>query len=418
MEPTLTLPEDTQPIAAVAAPVTEEATRPHDAERHIKTAELALDDIVPDPENPWAGDAPSAQPENHEAVNGAVNGHLPSLNGHAGAANCQPAKDANGTHQPPPVSLSPDSGNLPAGPPGCRDGRGRFRTTSKRSAQRRGRRASKNVLIAKTYDQLATLVQAAAGWHIKLLILVGRPGCGKSQIVRAAFGPNDLYLHGRVTPMRMYIRLYEHRDQAFILDDLDSLIADPLGLGLLLDLCSTDGERTVSWQTTSDKLEKEGVPPSFTVKGPVVIITNNWGNVHQKLPALEDRGVLVFFDPSSLDVHTCVAEWFDDQEIHDFLGANLPFIPGLSMRHYVIARDFKRGALHWQNMLIDDSLEPALRMVAQLKNDPSYPQQEDRARAFVASGLGSRATYFRYAKKLKNLQPVPPMQLPHARKLS
>src|SRR5262249_19339675 len=157
------------------------------------------------------------------------------------------ATSAAGGHKTPPISSSHANPDVPAG-------QGGLRPASKKAALRRGRHAAKNFVLADTYEDLTTLVDAAARWDIKLLIIVGPPGCGKSQIVRAAFGPDALYLRGRVTPMRMYIRLYQHRRQAAVFDDLDTLIADRLALGLLLELCETNGERTVSWQTTSKLL--------------------------------------------------------------------------------------------------------------------------------------------------------------------
>src|SRR6202035_6054621 len=61
-----------------------------------------------------------------------------------------------------------------------------------------------------------------------------------------------------------------------------------------------------------------------------------------------DRGHLVIFEPSPLEVHSHTAAWFWDQEIYDFMGERLHLIRDSSMRHYVAAWELKQAGLDWR----------------------------------------------------------------------
>jgi hypothetical protein len=52
--------------------------------------------------------------------------------------------------------------------------------------------------------------------------------------------------------------------------------------------------------------------------------------------------------------------------------------------------------------------------VAKLKSNPSFPSEEARVRAFVIAGLGCRATYFNYARKLQPHEAKSEIKLIHA----
>ena len=55
--------------------------------------------------------------------------------------------------------------------------------------------------------------------------------------------------------------------------------------------------------------------------------------------ALQDRGHVLFFQPSPAEVHTQAGKWFDDREIYEWFAANLHRIREPSLRHYVRARE-------------------------------------------------------------------------------
>jgi hypothetical protein len=76
-------------------------------------------------------------------------------------------------------------------------------------------------------------LRAFADGHFHLLILIGSGGLGKSRSVRSALGGQGCWIEGNATPFGMYARLYRHRDEFVVIDDVDALYADRSGVRLL-----------------------------------------------------------------------------------------------------------------------------------------------------------------------------------------
>jgi hypothetical protein len=110
-------------------------------------------------------------------------------------------------------------------------------------------------------------------------------------------------------------------------------------------------------------------------------------------------------------VHRHAATWFWDQEVFDLVGAYLHLVTRPSLRTYVLAYERKVAGLDWNSAVLGRCLSGAALAVAKLKADPSYPTEEDRVRAFVASGAGCRATYFNHAQRLRGFEEVPVIKL-------
>jgi hypothetical protein len=275
------------------------------------------------------------------------------------------------------------------------------------------RKHPRNSIVLRRNEELDPFVKAFAVGKLNLLFLVGEAGLQKSRCVRRAVEAAEgkaLYLEGHVTAFEMYRELYAHVDELVLLDDADGLAGSREGVRLLKCLCQTEPRKTVSWHSANPKLEAEGIPTSFDTESRVCIIANNWKTLNENVAALEDRGHLLFFEPTALEVHRRIAEWFDDQEVYDFVAEYLHLIAKPLMRHYVNARELKRTedpAINWREAMLKRWLPPRRQVVASLKADPSFAREEDRVRTFVEQGGGSRATYFHYAKTLE-----PPAEMP------
>ena len=260
-----------------------------------------------------------------------------------------------------------------------------------------------------TYDELERYAHAFAAGHLNLLILCGAPGLGKSQCLRRAMAGTACWINGNASAFGIYLQVHEHRHQPLVLDDVDGLYRDRHGIRLLKALCQTDPVKTVSWQTTAARRER--VPQQFTTTSRVAIIANQWQALHADVAALEDRGHLLNFAPSALEVHRQAAAWFWDQEVFDFVAANLQVIDQPSLRTYVLASELKKAGLNWRAAVLGRCLTGTALAVAKLRADPSFASEAARARAFVALGLGCRATYFNCAKKLRPHTAVPVIKL-------
>jgi hypothetical protein len=159
----------------------------------------------------------------------------------------------------------------------------------------------------------------------------------------------------------------------------------------------------VQWLSTVKELERNGVPDHFTTTSKCAFLMNRFvasDNDHF-YEAILDRGHVFYFDPPVLERHRYVAKWFYDQEIHDYVGANLHMVGNLTARTYNLLFQKKRAGHDWRQYFRDRFChDSVLQTVQQLENDGSYTSVEERVREFVGRGLGCRRTYFNYKDEL------------------
>jgi hypothetical protein len=252
-----------------------------------------------------------------------------------------------------------------------------------------------------TYVELEQYVRAFAAGHLNLLMLFGPPGVGKSRCLRHALDRHVCWISGQATPLGIYMQAYEHRHQPLVLDDVDGLYADRSGIRLLKALCQTELTKTLHWHTATAVLPRRAVPPQFTTTSRVALVGNDWKTLNADVAALEDRGHVLLFEPTALEVHLQAATWFWDQEIFDFVAAHLHLIFQHSLRTYRHAWELKQAGLDWRQTVLSRFLTGPALAVARLKADPCFASEAARVRAFVQSGAGCRASYFRHARKMQ-----------------
>jgi hypothetical protein len=270
-----------------------------------------------------------------------------------------------------------------------------------------------HALRLTTYAELEAYVRAFAAGHLHLLLLFGPPGVGKSRCVRHALDPRVGWLSGQATPLGIYLEAYAYRDQPLVLDDVDGLYADRSGIRLLKALCQSEPVKTLGWHTSTPILELHDVPKRFSTTSPVVLIGNDWKTLNADVAALEDRGHVLVFEPTALEVHRYAALWFWDQQIFDFVAAQLHLIGQHSLRTYRQAWELKQAGLDWRRAVLSRCLTGPALLVARLKADPSYPNEAARVQAFIAAGGGCRATYCHHAQKLQPVADVAKLALTH-----
>lgn len=267
------------------------------------------------------------------------------------------------------------------------------------------------VLRLRQYGELDIYAQAFAAGHLNLLILCGPPGVGKSVRLRRTVGDQVCWIGGNASAFGIFQQAFERCHQPIILDDVDCLYRDRNGIRLLKALCQTERVKTLSWHSEAKALDRRDIPREFTTTSHVAIIANEWRSLNADIAALEDRGHFLVFEPTPLEVHCHAATWFWDQQIFDFVGAHLHLMAQPSLRTYVLAWELKQANLDWRVGVLSRCLSGTALQVARLKADTSFAREEDRARAFVASQAGSRATYFNYARRQQPKEHVPALQL-------
>ncbi len=258
-----------------------------------------------------------------------------------------------------------------------------------------------------TYAELEAYVRAFAQGHLQLLLLFGPPGVGKSRCVRQALDPPVGWISGQTTALGIYLAAYEHRHQPLVFDDVDGLYADRSGIRLLKSLCQTEQVKTFGWHTTTPILELLDVPHQFSTTSRVAVVGNDWKTLNADVAALEDRGHVLLFEPTALEVHRQAAGWFWDQAIFDFVAGHLHLMAA-SLRAYRQAWELKQAGLDWRRAVLSRCLTGPALLVARLKADPSFTSENARVRAFIQAGAGCRATYYQHARKLR-----PPTDVPH-----
>jgi hypothetical protein len=120
---------------------------------------------------------------------------------------------------------------------------------------------------------------------------------------------------------------------------------------------------------------------------------------------------VLVYEPTPLEVHRQAAGWFWDQQVFDFVAAQLHLMAQHSLRTYRQAHELKQAGLDWRRAVLNRCLTGTALLVAQLKADSTFTSEAARVRAFVAAGGGCRATYFHHARKLRPPGHVPKITL-------
>jgi hypothetical protein len=142
------------------------------------------------------------------------------------------------------------------------------------------------------------------------------------------------------------------------------------------------------------------MPRTFTTSSPVAIIANRWSTINADAAALEDRGHMIVFDPSPMEIHQQTGLWFPDQEVFDLISAHLHLMTSHSFRTYLLALELKKAKMDWKRTILSRFLSGPLLLVAQLKADPAFKSEAERVKAFREGGGGGRSSYFKYAETL------------------
>jgi hypothetical protein len=266
-------------------------------------------------------------------------------------------------------------------------------------------------LIVRHYEELLPFLDAFAQGWLNFLVILGWPGLAKSTLIRSRMPKAACWITGNISAFKAYALLYKAIDQAIVMDDVESFLGKAGARELLKQLCESESVKTVTWETDAAMLKTQEIPNEFTTSSRLCFVANNWAKLSSSVMALEDRAVVISFEPSSAEVHEQIGKegWFKDREVFEFIGQHLHLIMRPSMRLYVKAKQIKdarsgigSSALCWESWLFRQWLEDEkLFRVAMLLADDSFPSKRARAEEFVKRGYGVRSTFFAKAKELR-----------------
>ena len=245
-------------------------------------------------------------------------------------------------------------------------------------------------LVAHTYPELERYAAA----NLNLLIVVGAPGLAKTRTVREAIG-DACWIKGNATAYGIYQKIYEHRDEPIVIDDVDQIYNDRQAVRLLKSLCETEETKTVSWQSDARK----DLPREFETTSHVTIIANAWQQTNSHVKAIQDRGHVVYFEPSNHEIHRHATQWFPDREILEWFGERLSDLPEHSLRKYVKAEELKKAGMDWRGIM--SNVCPTTKLVIELLRDSSFKTEGARVEEFIRRSGLSRATYYNHMSKVQ-----------------
>jgi hypothetical protein len=133
------------------------------------------------------------------------------------------------------------------------------------------------------------------------------------------------------------------------------------------------------------------------------LIANEWRSLNANARALEDRAIILQFDPPNDEVHQNAKAWFDDDEVYNFIDRWVGEVPALSLRHYEKGRRLRQAGFEdWKESLMR-MMRPDARLlaIAGLQSDAALRTEEARAKQFCRNTGLSRATYFRLKSRLR-----------------
>ncbi len=258
----------------------------------------------------------------------------------------------------------------------------------------------RHAITLTSYAELRQFAEAFGTGKFNLLILVGTAGIAKSQTLRQVVGEGALWIEGNATAFGIYQAVYEHRDKPIVIDDVDTLYTDRAAVRLLKCLCQTDPVKQISWYSKAAGVGD--LPRVVETTSRVCIIANEWKQLNANVAAVQDRGHLVFFEPTPEEIHLQVAHWFWDQEVFDWFAEYLHLIPEPSMRHYVRAAELKAAGIDWVKVMLSDAVPEKALLIAKLKADPRFQEEQERVKAFRELGGGGQTTYYKWLGRIRS----------------
>ena len=266
--------------------------------------------------------------------------------------------------------------------------------------------AGDRIIHVTTYASLRQYYTTFSEGNLPLLVVTGRGGTAKStlavEIVRDA-----IRIDCHVTACGLYRQLFIHRNKVLIIDDVDALAGDRQTVPVLKALCETRHEKTIGWYTAKSKMVADGeevpgeLPDHFTTTSRAVIISNDWKTLNKNVAALNDRGLVINYEPTNAEIHRYVVAggWFKDEEILGFVQQHLNVATKLSMRDYIKALEIKNGGMDWQSVLLGYwDVDPLMGLTIELMNNIGMSPKR-RCETFCQATGKVQKTWYNYREQ-------------------
>jgi excisionase family DNA binding protein len=208
--------------------------------------------------------------------------------------------------------------------------------------------------VITTYSELLEYTKAFSEGNIPFLLLVGSPGSGKTMQLKECLGSRrHKWIDNHASMLGLYCAVYQAAHSQVVLDDINHFFGNPMACSLIKALTQTMALRSVSWESTTQVLDRLHVPRQYTTSSPLCIIANQWDRTNVDMAAVQDRSLPVAFCPSAETIHERVHDlnWCD-REVWEFIGKHLHKIAQPSMREYANGMTYRKSRMKWQEKLL------------------------------------------------------------------
>lgn len=258
-------------------------------------------------------------------------------------------------------------------------------------------------------------------------VIEGPGGIGKTwRIINLLQDVEYAYTDSFTTPQALYCWLYANRNkEVLIVDDVIGILDNAKALGFLkggLWPVGEDNNRIIHYMTTKPMQDENGnyVPNAFVLNARMIIITNKLNRKNPHLNAIltrinSCRVEIDYEEMINIMEQVCKKDYHglspdERTEVLNFIQDNTSEAnDDLNIRtlikcfqQKVYSKRINKPEL-WKQLAMMSILQknPALIVIEELLNDPSFETDEQRIVEFKKKTGRSRATWFRYKDELK-----------------
>lgn len=144
------------------------------------------------------------------------------------------------------------------------------------------------------YDEFRHHINKFKSQASDLLIIEGSHGTGKTHHVKEQMkGTDHAFITGNLTAYQLHRKLYEHRDEPVVIDDIETLLGSS-SMKSLLKQCGQHDQKTLQYH--SERLDPQ--VEEFTTSSNLCVIANEFkGRRGMNRKAVESRGDYINFQP-------------------------------------------------------------------------------------------------------------------------
>lgn len=249
--------------------------------------------------------------------------------------------------------------------------------------------------------------------HIHSVLCYSKAGLGKThttiQILKEIQKKYE-YISGITTAMALYKTLYDTNGKILIIDDIETMFSDDRTINILKSaLWEVDGERVVSYKTSSKTLEE--YPNTFIYTGKIIILANEVkGKNDESFKALMSRCLKFKLNYTQKEIKELSKKII--QEKKDLTNKQKTKIMEIINKTIKPQHDFnfrllerligfvKYNQLEAQNLFInsldiDDETQTLVKIINEKKGI------ETQIREYMKQTGKSRMSYYRKKKKLQ-----------------